>query len=90
MIAVGNKLATKLGNGSRFAAFVGGASMVEEVAPVLIKQILIDVSDPSMVRLRLTVFHHDASEENVKISALRPFRKQATVSRFSLSVEALK
>ena len=87
VIAVGNKLAAKLAGDSRFAAFVDGASVVEEVDPVLVKlmQTLTDVSGPSAVKLplRLTVFHHDALEESVKISALRPFHKQANVSRFS-------
>ena len=84
VIAVGNKLASKLADDRRVAAFLDGASVAEEVEPVLIK-LMEALSGPKAQHashgpLRLTVFHHAANEEAVKVSVLQPFRRQQAKS----------
>lgn len=79
LVAIGSKLGAKLSDDSRIAAFLDGASVVEEVDSVLVK--LMDTLSglrapgPARAPLRLTVFHHDAAEETIKVSDLRPFQK---------------
>lgn len=87
MVAIGSKLAAKLLDDPRVAASLEGASVVEEVDSVLVK--LMDTltglgaAGVAEASLRLTVFHHDAAEERVKVSDLRPFQKpESTTHRF--------
>jgi len=79
LVAIGSKLVAKLSDDPRVAASLDGASVVEEVDSVLVKLMdtLTGLSAPSAARapLRLTVFHHDAADETIKISDLRPFQK---------------
>ncbi len=79
VIAVGNKLATKMAGDVRVAACVDGASVAEEVEPVLVK-LMDTLSGPNALAalaepLRLTVFHHQTDEGSVRVSELRPFRR---------------
>jgi F-type H+-transporting ATPase subunit gamma len=79
LVAIGSKLMAKLSDDPRVAASLDGASVVEEVDSVLVKLMdaLTGLSAPGAGRapLRLTVFHHDAAEETIKVSELRPFQK---------------
>ena len=87
VIAVGNKLAGKLADDRRVAAFLDGASVAEEVEPVLMK-LMETLSGPKAQHtrnglLRLTVFHHAANEEAIKVSVLQPFRRpESNSTRF--------
>ena len=88
LIVIGGKLAVKLTDDLRVAASLEGASVVEEVDSVLVKlmETLTTLTVPGADRapLRLTVFHHDAAEESVKVSDLRPFQKpESTSIRFA-------
>lgn len=79
VFVIGNKLAAKLAGDRRIAAFLDGASISDEVAPVLTR-LMESLSSPNARHvgngpLRLTVFHHAANEEAVVVSALRPFRR---------------
>jgi F-type H+-transporting ATPase subunit gamma len=79
LVAIGSKLIAKLSADARVAASLDGASVVEEVDSVLVKLMdsLTGLNAPGAARapLRLTVFHHDANEEAIKVSALGPFQK---------------
>jgi len=79
LVVIGGKLAAKLVDDPRVAAFLDGPSIVEEVDAVLMKlmETLTALNAPSHAGgpLRLTVFHHDAAGESVKVSDLRPFQK---------------
>jgi F-type H+-transporting ATPase subunit gamma len=88
LVAIGSKLMAKLSDDSRVAASLDGASVVEEVDSVLVKLMdaLTGLSAPGAGRapLRLTVFHHDAAKETIKVSDLRPFQKpEAKTIRFA-------
>ena len=80
LVVIGSKLAAKLTADARVAAFLDGPSVVEEVDAVLIKlmESITALSAPNHAEgsLHLTVFHHDAAGEGVKVSDLRPFRKR--------------
>jgi F-type H+-transporting ATPase subunit gamma len=82
VVAVGSKLVDKLAGDSRVAASLVGTSVVEEVDAVLVKlmEALAGLRPPgvSSAPLLLTVLHHDAPEEGVRISTLRPFEKSKT------------
>jgi F-type H+-transporting ATPase subunit gamma len=84
VVVIGSKLADKLTGDTRVAASLDGTSVVEEVDAVLVKLMaaLAGVPAPgaSGAPLLLTVFHHDAAEEGVRISTLRPFQKSGTGS----------
>ena len=80
VFVIGNKLAGKLAGDRRIAAFLDGASVAEEVEPVLIR-LMETLTGPKARHvgngpLRLTVFHHAANEETVMVSTLRPFRRR--------------
>lgn len=79
LVAIGSKLVAKLSVDTRIAASLDGASVVEEVDSVLVKLMdaLTGLSAPGAVGapLRLTVFHHDAAAETIKVSDLGPFPK---------------
>jgi len=78
LVVVGSKLAAKLSEDTRVAAFLNGASVVEEVDSVLVKlmETLTGLgAGAAGAPLRLIVIHHDPAEEGVKVSELRPFRK---------------
>jgi F-type H+-transporting ATPase subunit gamma len=79
LVAIGSKLIAKLSDDPRIAASLDGASVVEEVDSVLVKLMdtLTGLGAPGAAKapLRLTVFHHDAAEETIKVSDLRPFQK---------------
>jgi len=82
LVVVGGKLASKLTGDPRVVSFVDGASVVEEVGAVLSKLLeavnsLRDGSGRSGP-LRLTVFHHDPDENEVRTTALMPFRQANT------------
>jgi F-type H+-transporting ATPase subunit gamma len=88
LVAIGSKLVAKLSDDPRVGASLDGASVVEEVDSVLVKLMdtLTGLSAPGAARapLRLTVFHHDAAEETIKVSDLRPFQKpEAKTIRFT-------
>ena len=88
LIVIGGKLAVKLTDDARVAASLDGASVAEELDSVLVKLMgtLTGLSVPAADTgpLRLTVFHHDAVEESVKVSVLQPFQKpQAAIARFT-------
>jgi F-type H+-transporting ATPase subunit gamma len=88
LVALGSKLVDKLTDDTRVAASLDGASVVEEVDSVLVKlmETLTGLSVPGAAGapLLLTVFHHEASGENVRISSLRPFQKpEARSVRFT-------
>jgi F-type H+-transporting ATPase subunit gamma len=88
LVVIGGKLAAKLADDARVADFLDGASVVEEVDSVLVKLIEtltgLGAPGPARVPLRLTIFHHDAAEEKVKVSDLHPFQKpESTSSRFA-------
>lgn len=79
LVAIGSKLVAKLSVDTRIAASLDGASVVDEVDSVLVKLMdaLTGLSAPGAARapLRLTVFHHDAAEETIKVSDLGPFHE---------------
>ena len=84
VFVIGNKLAGKLAGDRRIAAFLDGASVAEEVEPVLIR-LMETIAGPNARHagngpLRLTVFHHAANEETVMVSTLRPFRRRESES----------
>ena len=88
LVVIGSKLAAKLTDDARVAAFLDGPSVVEEVDSVLMKLMktitALRASSHAGGPLRLTVFHHDAAGERVKISDLRPFQKcEQTNIRFA-------
>ena len=88
LVAIGNKLVAKLSVDTRIAASLDGASVVDEVDSVLVKLMdaLTGLSAPGAVRapLRLTVFHHDATEGTIKVSDLSPFQKpESKTSHFA-------
>ena len=78
-VVIGGKLGAKLNGDARVAAFLEGPSVVDEVDSVLMNlmETVTHVSGPSTAGspLRLTVFHHDAAGEGVKVSDLHPFQK---------------
>ena len=82
VVAVGSKLVDKLAGDTRVTASLVGTSVVEEVGAVLVKlmEALAGLRAPGVsgAPLLLTVLHHDASEEGVRISTLRPFEKSKT------------
>ena len=84
VVVVGSKLVDQLTDDTRVAASLDGTSVVEEVDAVLVKlmEALAGLRAPGAAGapLLLTVFHHDAVEERVRISTLRPFQKPATGS----------
>jgi len=87
LVVIGSKLAAKLAGDIRITASLTGASVVEEVDSVLINlmETLTGQSTPGNVGpLRLTVFHRQPEEENVKVTVLQPFqRPRSTRSRFN-------
>jgi F-type H+-transporting ATPase subunit gamma len=88
LVVIGGKLAAKLTDDPRVAASLDGASVVEEVDSVLVKLMEtltgLSVAGAARASLSLTVFHHNAAEESVKVSDLRPFQKpQAGIARFA-------
>ncbi len=88
LVLIGSKLAAKLIDDPRVAASLDGASVVEEVDSVLVKlmETLTGLSAAGAVRspLSLTVFHHNAAEESVKVSDLHPFqRAESKSTRFA-------
>jgi F-type H+-transporting ATPase subunit gamma len=78
-VVIGSKLGAKLTGDPRVTTFLDGPSVVEEIDSVLMR--LMDTITAVSARsaaggpLRLTVFHHDAVVEGVKISDLHPFQK---------------
>jgi len=82
---VGNKLAAKMAGDARVATSVDGANVAEEVEPVLVR-LMDTLSGPNVLPavtgpLRLTVFHHQADEDAVTVSDLRPFRRNSSEAR---------
>jgi F-type H+-transporting ATPase subunit gamma len=78
LVLIGSKLAAKLGEDSRVAASLSGASVVEEVDSVLVKlmeTLTALTTGAARAPLRLRVIHHDAVEQSVRVSELRPFKK---------------
>jgi F-type H+-transporting ATPase subunit gamma len=79
VVVVGGRLESRVPEGFHVAAFVDGASVVEEVDPVLSK--LTDAlnnlgtSNSETAPLRLTVFHHEPDRDEVRVSRLTPFRE---------------
>lgn len=78
LVVIGSKLAAKLSDDTRVAAFLTGASVVDEVDSVLVR--LMETltalgSGRARAPLRLIVVHHDPAEEAVKISELHPFKQ---------------
>ena len=78
-VAVGGKLESKLAGDRRIAAFIPGASVVEEVDAVLSKLVeelsRLSASGVATKYLRLTVFHHDPDADQVQVSRLKPFKQ---------------
>ena len=88
MGGIANELFGMSADEPRVAAYLDSASVVEDVDSVLVKLMdtLTGLSAPggAGAPLRLTVFHHDAAEERIKVSDLRPFQKpQSTTLRFA-------
>ena len=88
LIVIGSKLAGKIAADTRVIASLDGASVVEEVDLVLVKLMaeLTGLSAPgaAVAPLRLTVFHHDAAGETIKVSDLGRFHKpEADTDRFA-------
>ena len=83
-VVIGSKLAAKLADDPRVRASVQGASVVDEVDPVLVTLMetltALNVPGAGRAPLRLTVFHHSAAEEGVQVSDLRPFQKPESKS----------
>jgi F-type H+-transporting ATPase subunit gamma len=74
LVTVGYKLSTKLANDPRVMARVDGATIVEEVEPVLTR--LTHTLHTLLVgsgSLRLTAFHHAPDEADVSVRRLDPF-----------------
>ncbi len=83
-VVVGGKLESKLAGDRRVAAFIPGASVVEEVDAVLSKLVEelthLSASGAAASYLRLTVFHHDPNADQVQISTLKPFKQPKAAS----------
>lgn len=79
VVVVGARLESRVPEELHVAAFVDGASVVEEVDPVLSK--LTDAlnglsaANSGTAPLRLTVFHHEPDQDEVRVSTLKPFRE---------------
>jgi F-type H+-transporting ATPase subunit gamma len=80
LVVVGSKLRAKIGEAFGEAAFLESASVVDEVEGVLIKLMdalsgLEERPQDGAAPLRLTVFHHHAHGEDVRVSVLYPFEE---------------
>jgi F-type H+-transporting ATPase subunit gamma len=75
LAVVGSRLAGKISGDPRVAVRLDGPNVVEEVEAVLMRLMdaLKGLRDP-LRPLRLSVFHRQAGEDDVKISVLQPFR----------------
>src|SRR5215470_5408994 len=82
LVVIGSKLATKLAGDARVVASVQGASVVDEVDAVLMaltkNLTALNFPGTAKVPLRLIAFHHNAAEEGVEVSDLRPFHRPAS------------
>jgi F-type H+-transporting ATPase subunit gamma len=82
---VGGKLAAKLTADHRVVSFLDGPIVVEDVEPVLEKLMekLINtlVAGNPTVPIRLTVFHHHAGTEDVKVTVLQPLQQSEPRSK---------
>lgn len=81
VVVLGSKLSGKLPRDFRVAAFLDSASVMEEVEGVLV-QLMNALSGLKNSRatpqpLRVTVFHHQAQGEDVRVSVLQPFQQSA-------------
>jgi F-type H+-transporting ATPase subunit gamma len=85
VVVLGTKLGAKLPPDFRTAAFLKGASAVEEMESVLVQLMttLLSLENPhARTRpLRVTVFHHAAQGEDVKVSVLQPFHQPGVKRR---------
>jgi len=78
LVVIGGKLAAKLSGDTRVAAFLSGASVLEEVDSVLVKLMeTLAALTPggAQAPMRVNVVHHDPAEQGVKVSELRPFKQ---------------
>jgi F-type H+-transporting ATPase subunit gamma len=84
VVVLGSKLRGKLPRDLRVAAFLGSASVVEEIEGVLV--CLMDTlsslanSRGTTRPLRVVVFHHQAQGGDVQVSVLQPFSQPAASS----------
>lgn len=78
VVVLGSKLKAKLPGDFRAAAFLESAGVVEEVEGVLVRLMNtvsgLKDSGSDAGPLRVTVFHHHAQGEDVRISVLDPFK----------------
>jgi F-type H+-transporting ATPase subunit gamma len=84
LIVVGKKLLERVNRTRRVLSSVEGATVLEEVQPVLTRVIDV-VSDVAATRqpggrVPLTVVYHDAESDEVRIRPVRPFQSVATAS----------
>lgn len=79
VVVLGSKLRGKLPRDFRAAAFLESASVVEEVEGVLVQLMKtlwgLENSRATPRPLRVTVFHHQAQGEDVRVSVLQPFQQ---------------
>lgn len=85
VVVLGSKLSGKLPSDFRTAALLESASVVEEVEGVLV-QLMNTLSGLENSRsvpgsLRVTVFHHQAQGEDVRVSVLQPFQQFSALSK---------
>jgi F-type H+-transporting ATPase subunit gamma len=79
VVVVGSKLYSKLPRDFRVAAFLEGASVVDEIENVLVR-LMNTVSDTSglaapLRALRVTAFHHRSQGEGARVAILQPFQE---------------
>lgn len=85
VVAVGSKLSARLPHDLRLAGMLAGASVGDEVEGVLVQLMntlsSLEGSRAARQPLRVTVFHHHAQGEEVRISVLQPFRQSGVTRR---------
>jgi F-type H+-transporting ATPase subunit gamma len=76
--SLGSKLSAKLAGDPRVAAFLDGSSVGEEVEATLVKvmEALSGLDAAHSVPLHVTVFHHRADEDAVRVSVLGPVKQR--------------
>lgn len=79
VVVLGSKLFGKLPPRFRAAAILESASVVEEVENVLVQ--LMNTLSGLEGPLRVTIFHHQAQGEAVRVSVLQPFQQPAMARR---------